>query len=139
MKSMIVENLRPEFEPVAVFWSKTIPDDAIQFKKGKFGCILYLLAGAFEAILPASILSVSSFTAPTKNVFRWAWQDGKCFAFERMKRLGVADKYVGGVIYRIECWLDCLQGPYTVNPEIDLCIMAKTGMYRGEFGFEFEK
>lgn len=46
MKSVIVENLRPEFEPVAVVWSDTIPDDAFQFKKGKFGCILYLFAEA---------------------------------------------------------------------------------------------
>ena len=46
MKSAIVTNLRPEFEPVAVVWSDTIPDDARQFKKGKFGCILYLFAEA---------------------------------------------------------------------------------------------
>src|SRR5210317_2439594 len=46
MKSVIVANLRPEFEPVAVVWSDTIPDDARQFKKGKFGCILYLFAEA---------------------------------------------------------------------------------------------
>jgi len=46
MKSVIVTNLRPEFEPVAVVWSDTIPDDARQFKKGRFGCILYLLAEA---------------------------------------------------------------------------------------------
>ena len=46
MKSVIVKNLRPEFEPVAVVWSNTIPDDACQFRKGKFGCILYLLAEA---------------------------------------------------------------------------------------------
>ena len=46
MESVIVTNLRPEFEPVAVVWSDTIPDDARQFKKGKFGCILYLLAEA---------------------------------------------------------------------------------------------
>lgn len=46
MKSMIVTHLRPEFEPVAVVWSDTIPDDARQFKKGKFGCILYLFAEA---------------------------------------------------------------------------------------------
>jgi len=46
MKSVIVTNLRPEFEPVAVVWSDTIPDDARQFKKGKFGCILYLFAEA---------------------------------------------------------------------------------------------
>jgi len=46
MKSVIVTNLRPEFEPVAVVWSNRIPDDARQFKKGRFGCILYLLAEA---------------------------------------------------------------------------------------------
>ena len=46
MESTIVNNLRPEFEPVAVVWSNTIPDHALQFKKGKFGCILYLFAEA---------------------------------------------------------------------------------------------
>jgi hypothetical protein len=46
MESAIVNNLRPEFEPVAVVWSNTIPNDALQFKKGKFGCILYLFAEA---------------------------------------------------------------------------------------------
>ena len=46
MESVIVKNLQPEFEPVAVVWSNTIPDDAVQFKKGKFGCTLYLFAEA---------------------------------------------------------------------------------------------
>ena len=46
VKSVIVTNLRPEFEPVTVVWSNTIPDDALQFKKGKFGCNLYLFAEA---------------------------------------------------------------------------------------------
>jgi hypothetical protein len=46
MKSVIVANLKPEFQPVAVVWSNTIPDGARQFKKGKFGCILYLFAEA---------------------------------------------------------------------------------------------
>ncbi len=93
--------------------------------------------GAFEAILPESVLSASSFTAPSRNVIRWAWKDDKCFAYEGMKRLGIADKYVCGVIYRIECWLDSLQVPYTVNPKIDACIMAKTGSCTGEFVFQF--
>lgn len=44
MKSKIVQNLQPEFEPVAVVWSDTIPDDTLQFRKDKFGCILYLFA-----------------------------------------------------------------------------------------------
>mgnify|MGYP001426478089 CR=1 FL=1 len=46
MKSAIVKNLRPEFEPVAVVWSNTFPDNALQYKNGKFGCILYLFAEA---------------------------------------------------------------------------------------------
>jgi uncharacterized protein (DUF169 family) len=44
MESAIVRNLRPEFEPVAVVWSDTLPAGAVQFKKGKFGCILFLFA-----------------------------------------------------------------------------------------------
>ncbi|MFC1850734.1 DUF169 domain-containing protein [candidate division CSSED10-310 bacterium] len=46
MESVIVKHFKPDFEPVAVVWSNTIPDDALQFKKGKFGCILYLFAAA---------------------------------------------------------------------------------------------
>ena len=46
MESIIAQNLQPEFAPVAVVWSNTIPDDALQFKKDKFGCILYLFAEA---------------------------------------------------------------------------------------------
>ena len=94
--------------------------------------------GAFQAILPESIISASNFTAPATNVIRWAWEDGKCFAYEGMNRLGMADKYVCGVIYRIECWLNCLQIPYSVTPQIDLCLMAQTGSCRGEFVFDLE-
>ncbi len=48
MESEIVKNLNPEFEPVAIVWSNIIPDDALQFKNGKFGCILYLFAEASQ-------------------------------------------------------------------------------------------
>lgn len=46
MDSTIVRHLQPEFAPVAVVWSDTIPHDALQFKEGKFGCTLYLFAEA---------------------------------------------------------------------------------------------
>ena len=46
MESVIVSNLRPEIAPVAVVWSDTVPDDAFQFKEGRFGCILFLFAEA---------------------------------------------------------------------------------------------
>lgn len=52
MENAIIKNLQPEFEPVSVVWSNTIPDDALQFKKGKFGCILYLFA---EAVLHGKV------------------------------------------------------------------------------------
>jgi hypothetical protein len=46
MKSAVVEHLEPEFEPVAVVWSDEIPDEVLQFKEGRFGCILHLFAEA---------------------------------------------------------------------------------------------
>jgi hypothetical protein len=46
MESAIVEALKPEFSPVALIWSDTAPDDTLQFKGGRFGCILYLFAEA---------------------------------------------------------------------------------------------
>ena len=41
MESKIVSNLKPEYQPVAVVWSDTIPDDTIQFNKGRFGCTFH--------------------------------------------------------------------------------------------------
>lgn len=46
MDSAIMRNFKPEFEPVAVVWSDTCPDDAFQFKTGRFGCTLFLFAEA---------------------------------------------------------------------------------------------
>jgi len=46
MGSAIIKNLKPEFEPMAVVWSDTIPDGACQYKQRKFRCVLYLFAEA---------------------------------------------------------------------------------------------
>jgi len=46
MKSAVVEHLEPRFEPVALIWSDRMPDEARQFKEGRFGCILHLVAEA---------------------------------------------------------------------------------------------
>ena len=46
MNSRIVQHMQPEFEPVAVTWSDYPPDNTLQFKPGRFGCILYLFAAA---------------------------------------------------------------------------------------------
>lgn len=46
MDSSIVAHLHPEFEPVALVWSDRIPEGAVEFKAGRFGCILNLFAEA---------------------------------------------------------------------------------------------
>ena len=46
MKSTVVDHLEPEFEPVALVWSDEIPQGAVEFKAGRFGCILNLFAEA---------------------------------------------------------------------------------------------
>jgi len=46
MESEIVRHLRPEFSPVVVVWSDSVPENALQFKKGRFGCTLFLFAEA---------------------------------------------------------------------------------------------
>lgn len=86
-----------------------------------------------EMILPESVLSRAAFSFVPPDVFRWNWKDGECFAYKAMQRLGVIDEYVCGVMFRIQCWLDHLGIPYTVEPRIEKCIMHETGHCRGDF------
>ena len=44
MKSGIAESIRLETHPVALVWADEAPPDAVQFKKGRWGCVLSLLA-----------------------------------------------------------------------------------------------
>ncbi|MDJ0884463.1 MAG: DUF169 domain-containing protein [Desulfobacterales bacterium] len=46
MKSTIAEALKLEFEPVALVWSDTVPNGAVEFKAGKSGCIMWMLSRA---------------------------------------------------------------------------------------------
>lgn len=96
------------------------------------------MSDALEMILPESVLSRAEFTFVFPNVFHWEWEDGDCFAYKAMKQLGVIDEYVCGVMFRIECWLEHLGVPYTVEPAIEKCIMHETGRCRGDFTIYFE-
>jgi hypothetical protein len=46
MTSQIAEALKLQYEPVALIWSDAVPAQASQFKAGKWGCVMWMLAHA---------------------------------------------------------------------------------------------
>ena len=44
MESKVAEALGLKYEPVAIIWSDEKPEDAVQFKEGKWGCVMWMLA-----------------------------------------------------------------------------------------------
>ena len=46
MESKIAAALRLSIDPVALIWADKKPEDAAQFQAGRWGCVMWLLAGA---------------------------------------------------------------------------------------------
>jgi len=46
MKSKIAKSIKMKYKPVALLWADEKPECAIEFKKGKWGCIMWLATNA---------------------------------------------------------------------------------------------
>jgi len=46
MESQIATSLNLKYHPVAILWTDEKPKNALQFKKGKWGCVMWLFANA---------------------------------------------------------------------------------------------
>ena len=77
------------------------------------------------------------FSFSEENKMTWVFNQGKCFAYEGINRLGAIDKYECGVLYRIKCWLEELEIEYRFSPEIDKCIMHFNGDCSGNIKLFF--
>ena len=73
----------------------------------------------------------ASFSFPEENLMTWRFVQGRCFAYEGIKRLGVIDTYECGVLYRVKCWLDALEIENRFDPVIDTCSMHFKGTCSG--------
>jgi hypothetical protein len=101
-------------------------------KINDFDRLMEFLLAALELTLPASIFKKCSFLSPSRDVIRWKWEPGQCFAYKGMKQIGAIAGYRCGVMYRIECWLEALGIRYSMDPRIDGCLMHERGACEGE-------
>lgn len=76
-----------------------------------------------------------AYSYPAPDVMRWDVR--RCFAFDGVARLGVADRYECGIFPRIEAWFDTLDIPYTVAPTVTGCMMRDEAACFREYWFHF--
>jgi hypothetical protein len=100
-----------------------------------FDDLIILIEGAFSLIKGDFMKFTFSF--PKKNVFQWEWADNSCFAYEGVKKLGIADQYQCGIMVRVEAWLKGLGVEYLIEPEIDGCLMRSNETCFGHIQFNF--
>ncbi|MBU2489478.1 MAG: hypothetical protein KKA60_08815 [Proteobacteria bacterium] len=110
---------------------------ALGFEKERIETMAELEAfinGAFDLIMPRFMRFTHAFVPP--NRMTWKWEDGQCFAYKGVRRLGVAEDYRCGVMRRIDRWFELLGVPFT-GPGVDRCLMHHTGSCGGEYVFHF--
>jgi hypothetical protein len=96
-----------------------------------FGEIKDFMLEALELIMPESLFEKAHFSAPSKGIISWEWEQGECFAYKGIKGMGALDQYKCGVMFRIECWLEALGIKHEFEPKIDMCLMHERGECKG--------
>jgi hypothetical protein len=73
---------------------------------------------------------------PEKNIFMGGFHE--CFAFEGVKKFGMADIYQCGVAIRVKGWFEGLGVRYKMNPDFNGCLMHTNGKCEIEFKFNLD-
>lgn len=92
-----------------------------------------LIEGAWQLVKAEFMEFDCSYPAP--DVMRWDAR--RCFAFEGVKQLSVADRYHCGIFPRVEAWFDTLGIERRVTPAVEGCMMQSDGRCFREFTFTF--
>lgn len=98
---------------------------------GTFAQVRELIAAIF-AVVKAEFMKFA-YTFPGGNVVRLEMD--RCFAYEGMKRLGVAAEYECGIFERIEGWFAAAGLSFSVRPEVKGCLMHTQGSCVREITF----
>ena len=88
-----------------------------------------------ELLIPDFMNVTIGFHAP--DTIFWQFNEKGCFAYNGVKRLKVENQYQCGILYRIQCWLTCLDIPYEMTPAPKTCLMVEQGSCRGHFRCRF--
>ena len=97
-----------------------------------FDELMEFMFAALELTLPDSVFKKIHFSSSSRDLIRWEWDRGQCFAYKGMKQIGAIDGYRCGVMYRIECWLEALGIGCSMHPRIYGCFMHEKGACEGE-------
>ena len=91
--------------------------------------------GIQDLVIPEFMNVTVGFEAP--DTITWQSNLRGCFAYKGIKRLKVEKRYQCGVLYRIQCWLDCLNIAFDMTPVPATCLMNALGNCRGKFVCRF--
>lgn len=88
---------------------------------------------AIALVIPSAIEFTVRWEPAEQTV---SFEITRCFAFEGVTALGVADTYECGIYERVKGWLDALGVGYEIEPDELLCSMQHRGACRRRFALD---